>query len=65
MFNNIVFLYESCLKDKTLINTYFDTINNLKLNILNNIEFYRRFGQETIEDVNERLLRLELSKPKQ
>ena len=39
-FNNIIFLYESCLKDKTLINTYFDTINNLKLNILNNIESF-------------------------
>ena len=39
-FNNIIFLYESSLKDKSLIDTYFDTINNLKLNILNNIESF-------------------------
>lgn len=39
-FNNIIYLYESIKKDKSLVNTYYYTINNLKLSILQNIESF-------------------------
>ena len=60
LFENFIILYDDCLVNNELINSYYVTMVSIKINILNNIKsfdlngFHQKQGEVKLEDIQRR-----------